>query len=332
MPATVRSGLACRDPADAADAEILLQNAEAALRQAKATGEPYHHHRLDLSSKLAARLAVEYRLRGALDNQQYILYYQPKIHIPSGRVEGVEALLRWSDPERGLVSPAEFLPILESTGMIVTVGEWALAQAARDCQRWQAAGLRPVRVAVNCSPLQLRRSGFAQQVLDAQDGWDFDGWGIDVEITESLLIDPDSPEVHKLRALREAGVGVAIDDFGTGYSSLSRLAALPIDTLKIDRSFIMGLPDDRAAARLVPTIIALARVFDLVTVAEGVETSEQLAFLTRAGCDQSQGYLHARPLPANDMGVLLAPPAQGANAAEERPERESDIARFARKV
>jgi EAL domain-containing protein (putative c-di-GMP-specific phosphodiesterase class I) len=230
------------------------------------------------------------------------------------------------------VSPADFLPILESTGMIIAVGEWVLAQAARDCRLWQAAGLRPVRVAVNCSPLQLRRSGFARQVLDALAGWDFDGWGIDVEITESLLIDPESPEVHKLRMLREAGVRVAIDDFGTGYSSLSRLAALPIDTLKIDRSFIMGLPDDRAAARLVPTIIALARVFDLVTVAEGVETSEQLAFLTRAGCDQSQGYLHARPLPAAGMGALLVESAQGMNAAAKRAPEETDIARFVRKV
>jgi diguanylate cyclase (GGDEF)-like protein/PAS domain S-box-containing protein len=331
MPVTVRSGLACRDRKEGAEAEVLLQNAEAALRQAKAAGEQYHHHRLDLSSKLAARLAMEHRLRGALDNQQYSLYYQPKMHIPSGRVEGVEALLRWNDPERGLVSPAEFLPILESTGMIVVVGEWVLTQAARDCQGWKAAGLRPVRVAVNCSPLQLRRSGFAQQVLDALDGWDFDGWGLDVEITESLLIDPDSAEVHKLRTLREAGVRVAIDDFGTGYSSLSRLAALPIDTLKIDRSFIMGLPDDRSAARLVPTIIALARVFDLITVAEGVETSEQLAFLTRAGCDQSQGYLHARPLPETDMATLLAHAAQSTQVAAERGAGEMDIARVARK-
>jgi EAL domain-containing protein (putative c-di-GMP-specific phosphodiesterase class I) len=331
LPVTIRSGLACRDPAEAADAEVLLQNAEAALRQAKAAGEQYHLHRLDLSSKLSARLAMEYRLRRALDNQQYCLYYQPKIHIPSGRVEGVEALLRWNDPERGLVSPADFLPILESTGMIIAVGEWALAQAARDCQRWKAAGLRPVRVAVNCSPLQLRRSGFAQQVLDALEGWDFDGWGIDVEITESLLIDPESPEVDKLRTLREAGVRVAIDDFGTGYSSLSRLAALPIDTLKIDRSFIMGLPEDRAAARLVPTIIALARAFDLITVAEGVETSEQLAFLARAGCDQSQGYLHARPLPATAMGALLLQAAHYADAAAERAVGVLDIGRFGRK-
>lgn len=305
LPVTIKSGLACAGP-EGADAEALLQNAEAALRQAKAAGEQYQHHQLELSSKLAARLALEHRLRGALDQQQYILHYQPKINIASGRLEGVEALLRWSDPARGLVSPAEFLPILESTGMIVAVGEWALRQAAADGRRWQATGLHPVHIAVNCSPLQLRRRGFAEQVLQTLEGWGGDGWGIDLEITESLLIDPDASEVHKLRALREAGVRIAIDDFGTGYSSLSRLSDLPVDTLKIDRSFIMGLPHDRAAARLVPTIIGLARAFDLVTVAEGVETREQLQFLGRAGCDQSQGYLHARPMPAADLEALLA--------------------------
>jgi diguanylate cyclase (GGDEF)-like protein len=305
VPVTVKSGLACRGPGSQ-DADALVQNAEAGLRQAKAGGEQYQHHRLDLSSKLAARLALEHRLRGALENERYLLYYQPKINIATGRLDGVEALLRWDDPERGIVLPGEFLPILESTGMIVSVGEWALQQAAADCRRWQAAGLRPVHVAVNCSPLQLRRAGFAEQVLDIVGGWTGGGWGLDLEITESLLIDPASSEVMKLRALRNAGVRVAIDDFGTGYSSLSRLSDLPVDTLKIDRSFIDGLPGDRACARLVPTIISLARAFDLFTVAEGVETRAQLNFLERAGCMQSQGFLHAQPMPAAALAALLA--------------------------
>ncbi len=307
LPVTVKSGLACRGP-DGTDAKALLQNAEAALRQAKAAGEKYLHHRLDLSSKLAERLALEHRLRTALEKRQYVLYYQPKIDLSSGHVEGVEALLRWRDPERGLISPADFLPVLESTGMIVAVGEWVLHQAAADCRRWRAAGLRPVHVAVNCTPLQLRRHGFVNQVLELLDGWALDGWGIDIEITESLLVDEASPQVEKLRLLRAAGVRIAIDDFGTGYSSLSRLSLLPVDTLKIDRSFISGLPHDRAAARLVPTIINLARAFELLTVAEGVETPEQLAYLKEAGCDQSQGYLHARPMPAKDLEPLLAQP------------------------
>jgi diguanylate cyclase (GGDEF)-like protein len=330
IPVTVRSGIACRGP-DNQDAETLLQNAEAGLRQAKASGEQYHHHRLDLSSKLNARLALEHRLRGALDNQQYRLYYQPKMDLATGRLEGVEALLRWDDPERGIVAPGEFLPILESTGMIVAVGEWALRQAAADCQRWMAAGLHPVHIAVNCSPLQLRRRGFAEQVLDVIDGWARDGWGLDLEITESLLIDPEASEVVKLHALRSAGVRVAIDDFGTGYSSLSRLSDLPVDTLKIDRSFINGLPGERAAARLVPTVINLARAFDLLTVAEGVETHAQLDFLRRAGCDQSQGYLHAKPMPAAALETLLArQPDRTAAAGTSSTQAELDSAGNAR--
>jgi len=304
VPIAVKSGLACRG-SGSLDAEALVQNAEAGLRQAKAAGERYHHHRLDLSSKLAARLALEHRLRGALENNRYLLYYQPKIDIATGRLDGVEALLRWDDPERGIVSPGEFLPILESTGMIVSVGEWALQHAAADCRRWQTAGLQPIHVAVNCSPLQLRRPGFTELVLRTIEGWTGGGWGLDLEITESLLIDPESAEVLKLRVLRSAGVRVAIDDFGTGYSSLSRLSDLPVDTLKIDRSFINGLPGDRASARLVPTVISLARAFDLITVAEGVETRAQLNFLERAGCMQSQGFLHAQPMPAAALEALL---------------------------
>ncbi|HEY3786091.1 MAG TPA: EAL domain-containing protein [Steroidobacteraceae bacterium] len=319
IPATVKSGLACRGPG--VDAQMLVQNAEVGLRQAKAAGEQYHHHRLELSSQLSARLSLEHRLRGALENRQYTLYYQPKFDMASGRIEGVEALLRWNDPERGIIAPGEFLTILESTGMIVAVGDWAVQQAAADCRRWRAAGLRPVHIAVNCSPLQLRKRGFAQHVLEALDGWAVDGWGIDLEITESLLIDPDSSEVHKLRALRAAGVRVAIDDFGTGYSSLSRLSDLPVDTLKIDRSFIKGLPRDRASARLVPTIVGLAHAFDLVTVAEGVETAAQLEFLKEAGCHQSQGYLHARPMPAADLEALLVHPVEH---PEELARRESE--------
>jgi diguanylate cyclase (GGDEF)-like protein len=330
LPVTVKSGLACGSR-ESTDAQALLQNAEGALRQGKASGEQCQHHQLELSSKLAARLALEHRLRGALDNQQYLLHYQPKIDISTGRLEGIEALLRWNDPERGLVSPAEFLPILESTGMIVTVGEWALRQAAADCRRWQSADLRPVHIAVNCSPLQLRRRGFVELVLDTIAGWAQEGWGIDLEITESLLIDPGSSEVQRLRTLRDAGVRIAIDDFGTGYSSLSRLSDLPVDTLKIDRSFIMGLPDNRAAVRLVPTIIGLARAFDLTTVAEGVETREQLEFLARAGCDQSQGYLHARPMPAADLEALLAQSGRAAATDEAlRPSEEMRLLRYGR--
>lgn len=308
IPVTVRSGLAYRD-SNTPDAESILHNAEAGCRQAKLSGEHYHHHRTDLSSKLAARLSLEHRLRGALAGRRYVLHYQPKVDIATGRINGVEALLRWNDPERGIVSPGEFLPILESTGMIVSVGQWALRHAAEDCRRWKAAGCAPLHVAVNCSPLQLRRPGFTDSVLETIEGWADEGWGLDLEITESMLIDPRAEEVLRLRMLRGAGVRVAIDDFGTGYSSLSRLSELPVDILKIDRSFIDGLPGDSAAARLVPTVISLARAFDLVTVAEGVETRAQFNFLERAGCTQSQGFLHARPMAADSLEALLLQPA-----------------------
>jgi diguanylate cyclase (GGDEF)-like protein len=313
IPVTAKSGLAYPDE-EGIDAELLVQNAEAALWQAKATGEQYHHHRHDLSSRLSARLALEHRLRGALAGDQYTLFYQPKIDIASGRIDGAEALLRWADPERGLIAPGEFLPILESTGMILDVGEWIMSRALTDCRRWKGLRLRPIHVAVNCSPLQLRQQGFVNQVANLLADYTFDGWGIDLEITESMLIDPSSPEVHNLRALRDAGMRVAIDDFGTGYSSLSRLSELPVDILKIDRSFIAGLPHDRAATRLVPTIIALARAFELLTVAEGVETQDQFAFLKQAGCDQSQGFLHARPMPASEFEKLLTQPALAADS------------------
>jgi diguanylate cyclase (GGDEF)-like protein len=313
IPVSAKSGLAYPSE-EGIDAELLVQNAEAALRQARATGEQYHQHRHDLSSRLSARLALEHRLRGALAGDQYTLYYQPKIDIASGRIDGAEALLRWADPERGLIAPGEFLPILESTGMILAVGEWIMRRAATDCRRWKGLRLRPIHVAVNCSPLQLRQHGFVNQVANLLSNFTFDGWGIDLEITESMLIDPSSPEVRNLRALRDAGMRVAIDDFGTGYSSLSRLSELPVDTLKIDRTFIAGLPNDRTATRLVPTVIALARAFELLTVAEGVETQDQFAFLKKAGCDQSQGYLHARPMPASEFERLLTQPEPAANS------------------
>jgi EAL domain-containing protein (putative c-di-GMP-specific phosphodiesterase class I) len=262
-------------------------------------------HRPGMNSALAERLATEHRLRAALGKNQFRLYYQPKVSLATGRVVGVEALLRWLDPVRGLLAPGAFLPILESTGLITSVGEWALMQAAEDCKRWERLGFPPVRVAVNAAPVQLRRRDFASKVIDAAAGLSSDqGWGLDIEITEGALLDDSAWTVRTLRVLRSAGVQVAIDDFGTGYSSLSRLSQLPVDTLKIDRSFTSRLPE-ASGYTLVSTIIGLARAFSMTTVAEGVETVEQLSVLARAGCDQSQGYLHSRPVAAHDFELLL---------------------------
>ena len=304
LPISVTCGVAVF-PENGGDAATLVQNAEAALKAAKASGEKMLRHRPGMNSALAERLATEHRLRAALGKNQFQLHYQPKVSLTSGRVVGVEALLRWMDPVRGMLAPGAFLPILESTGLITSVGEWALMQAAEDCKRWQRLGFPPVRVAVNAAPVQLRRRDFASKVIDAAAGLSGDqGWGLDIEITEGALLDDSGWTVRTLRVLRSAGVQVAIDDFGTGYSSLSRLSQLPVDTLKIDRSFTSRLPES-SACTLVSTIIGLARAFKMTTVAEGVETHEQLILLGRVGCDESQGYLHSRPIAAHDFELLL---------------------------
>jgi diguanylate cyclase (GGDEF)-like protein len=313
---------------DGTDAATLVQNAEAALKAAKASGEKLVRHRPGMNSALAERLATEHRLRSALGRNQFRLFYQPKVSLASGRIVGVEALLRWMDPVRGLLAPGAFLPILESTGLITAVGEWALLQAAEDSRRWERLGYPPVRVAVNVAPVQLRRRDFATKVIDAASGLPMDrGWGLDIEITEGALLDDSAWAVRTLRVLRSAGIQVAIDDFGTGYSSLSRLSQLPVDTLKIDRSFTHRLSESGGGA-LVATIIGLARAFDMTTVAEGVETHEQLALLTRAGCDESQGYLHSRPIPAQDFELLLTQ-TNGfllPHRREEKPQRRVETA------
>jgi len=201
--------------------------------------------------------------------------------------------------------PGAFLPLMETSGLIVPLGDWILRQAASDLRRWQGAGLESGRVAVNISPVQLRRRAFADHLLDLVGEWRNENVGIDIEITEGVLIDDVSSAVSQLRVLRRSGIRVAIDDFGTGYSSLSRLAELPVDMLKIDRSFISGLTSSGAGRTVAETIIALGRAFDMTTVAEGVETPEQFEMLEHLGCDQSQGYLHSRPLAAVDIEPLL---------------------------
>ena len=227
------------------------------------------------------------------------------MHVGTRRIDGVEALIRWNDPQSGLVSPAAFLPLVESTGLIIEVGAWVLEQAIRDCQHWQRRGLQIVRVAVNVSPIQLRRADFVQRFFELTQPLTQIGAALDIEITEGALLDDSPSEVKKLKLLRTAGVRIAIDDFGTGYSSLSRLSELPIDTLKIDRTFITRLPHDRTGRTLVATIISLGRSFDLTVVAEGVETEEQLKALREMGCDQAQGFLLSRPVPRDAMTELL---------------------------
>jgi len=293
IPVSARAGLALY-PEDGHDGSALVDCAERALQDARNDGQRHFHYRADRHSEAVARLELEHRLHDALARHEFELHYQPKVNVVSRRIEGLEALLRWNDPTRGLVAPAAFLPVLESSALFVDVGRWVIAQAARDCRAWSEAGLPPTRVAVNVAPAQLREADFLEEFLAHLDRCGGAGWGLDVEITESALHDDCAEEIHKLAVLRGHGVKVAIDDFGTGYSSLHRLATLPVDTLKIDRSFVgkLGTP---AGSTLVRIIIAMARAFRMNTVGEGVENSAQLEVLRQLGCDQSQGFLHARP-------------------------------------
>jgi diguanylate cyclase (GGDEF)-like protein len=322
--AKIKSGLACY-PEDGRDPNELVQNAEAALKEAKTSGEQYLHHRIEMNSELARRVGMEHRLRTAFDNEQFVLYYQPKVTLRTGKIASAEALLRWRDPENGLIAPGIFLPLLESAGLMTTLGAWVLKQAASDCRDWRHMGLPPIRIAINVSPPELRRRNIAREILDGVSGLAGDpDWGVDIEVTEGALIGDSSPCVHALRLLRAAGMRVAIDDFGTGFSSLGRLSELPIDTLKIDRMFTSRLPTDPKGCTLVSTIIGLAHAFGMTTVAEGVETEAQLDYLIREGCDESQGYLHSRPVPRAEFERLLdassarslsANPLRGAGAS-----------------
>lgn len=294
-------------PQDALEGDALIQRAEAALKQAKESGERYLHYRLEMHSEIAERLDLEHKLSEALEGNQFALHYQPQLGLKSGRIEALEGLLRWNDPADGLVLPQKFLAVLESTGMIVAVGEWALQRAVEDCERWSRMGFAPLRVAINVSAVQLRQRGFVQIVLQCRDRLAAcPGFGLDLEITESTWLQDMEGTSGKLSELRAAGVRIALDDFGTGYSSLGLLSRLPVDLLKIDRSFIRGLPGDAASVTLVETILRLASAFKLTTVVEGVETTAQLDALTAMKCDLWQGYLHSPPVAARELESRLA--------------------------
>jgi diguanylate cyclase (GGDEF)-like protein/PAS domain S-box-containing protein len=291
-------------PNDGADAETLVRNAEAALDRAKSTGSPYLFFAEEMTERVAGKLALEQQLQHALENDEFVLHYQPKVDLESRRIVGVEALIRWMSPERGLVPPGHFIPLLEETGLILEVGAWALRRAVRDHRDWLSQGLLAPRVAVNVSQMQLRHRDFVEVVRETlQQG--AKPSGIDLEITESMVMHDIEGNVAKLKAIRDLGVSIAIDDFGTGYSSLGYLAKLPVQALKIDRSFIVSMASDPDAMTLISTIISLAHSLRLHVIAEGVETEEQARMLRLLRCDQIQGYLIARPQPLEQLTALL---------------------------
>ncbi len=286
-------------PQDGVDADTLFRNAEAALKKAKSRGERYLFYKQKMTTAMAGKLTLENQLRQALDKGEFILHYQPKIDLASGKMTSAEALLRWNDPGTGLVLPGHFIPTLEETGLIYDVGRWALRQAVADYLRWRAAGRPAVRIAVNVSPLQLRNRGFVAEVEEVLGIDAGAAEGLELEITESLIMEDVKHSIDSLRAIRAKGVRIAIDDFGTGFSSLSYLARLPVDSLKIDRSFIIDMTVSPQGLALVSTIIDLAHALKLKVVAEGVETEEQSRLLLLLNCDEMQGFLFSKPLPAN---------------------------------
>lgn len=301
---TGKSGIAIY-PQDGSQADELLRNAEAALRKGRSTGEGALFYTPHLSEHLAEQLALEHKLRRALENEEFVLHYQPIVDLASRQWHKVEALIRWRSPERGLVPPLEFIPLLEESGLIVQVGLWALRQARLDLVRWRGSGVGIPRVAVNVSTVQLRRPDFVEALFTIL-GPPSEDHGIDVEVTESVIMDDVDNNIEKLRALRPLGVGVAIDDFGTGYSSLSYLARLPVQTLKIDRSFIGAMLDEPDVTTLVSTIISLGHALRMTVVAEGVESEEQAKMLRLLRCDQIQGFLISRPLSAANTEERLS--------------------------
>jgi diguanylate cyclase (GGDEF)-like protein/PAS domain S-box-containing protein len=284
-------------PVDGADADTLFRNAEAALGKAKATGERYLFYTQTMNERVAEKLSLESNLRQALDKEEFVLHYQPKVNLASGKLTSAEALIRWNDPRTGLVPPLQFIPILEETGLIHEVGRWVLRKAIEDYLRWHAAGLAVVRIAVNVSSLQLRNHSFIAEIEQAIGIDPHAAAGLELEITESLIMEDVKHSIVTLQAIRAMGVTIAIDDFGTGFSSLSYLSRLPVDTLKIERSFVIGMTTGPQGLALVSTIINLAHALKIKVVAEGVETEEQSRLLQLLNCDEMQGYLFSKPLP-----------------------------------
>jgi diguanylate cyclase (GGDEF)-like protein len=302
-------------PNDGEDVDTLLKNADAAMYHAKEKGKNnFQFFTEALNVEVLERFTLENSLRKAKENNELQLYYQPQFDIHKREIIGVESLLRWMHPERGMLFPDTFIPIAQDSGLIVSIGEWVLRTACKQNKAWQIAGYKPIYVTVNISSTQFEQNDFARSVALALSESDLNPQYLEIELTESILMKPIETTSRTLKELKALGVKLAIDDFGTGYSSLGYLKRLPIDTLKIDRSFVRDImhdPDDRA---IVQAIIALARALNLKIIAEGVETDEQLTYLREQGSDGIQGFLLSYPLPTDSLTCLLKEEHQPMNS------------------
>ena len=293
-------------PDDAEDIDTLMKNADTAMYQAKGEGRnTYCFYTRDMNERAYEQLLLENHLRQALKMEQLVVHYQPQFRLPDGGLVGVEALLRWQHPEHGMVSPAQFIPIAEESGLIVPIGEWVLRTACAQLAAWHDGGHRELRVAVNLSARQFRQPDLAGMVQRVLGETGLQPGALELEITESTVMEDMDNAVATMDTLHRLGVGIAIDDFGTGYSSLSHLKRFPLNTLKIDKGFVRDIPDDANDCAIATSIIALGHNMDLAVLAEGIETTAQQAFMVEHGCDQVQGFLFGRPGPAASVTALL---------------------------
>ena len=292
-------------PRDARDSQTLIRKADTAMYSAKLEGKNtfavFEQHMDALAQR---RLMLENNLRKALEKQELTLHYQPQIDLKTGRIVGVEALLRWQHPDMGAISPSEFIPVAEDSGQIIEIGKWVLREACRQMVLWREARMAPLRMAVNLSARQFKDQALMQTINQALETTGLSPLLLDVEITEGLLMENLQSNIPLMQAMRESGISLSIDDFGTGYSSLSYLKRFPINQLKIDRSFMHDIPGEGNA--FITAIIAMAHSLGLLVVAEGVETPAQMQFLREAGCDVAQGYLFARPMSPDQLAELLS--------------------------
>jgi EAL domain-containing protein (putative c-di-GMP-specific phosphodiesterase class I) len=267
-------------------------------------GNTYQYFKAEMNTKAVERLKLESALRYALERQEFELHYQPRVDLNTGSIQGMEALLRWHNPQLGTVSPIQFIPLLEETGLIIPVGDWVLKTACEQTRRWHDAGY-PLRVAVNLSVRQFRQKDFVNRFAAIWESAEFDPSYLELEITEGLLVENIEAAVGILRAFHDKGVHISIDDFGTGYSSLSYLKRFPINTLKIDRSFVRDVIEDPNDAAITAAIVALARSLKMNVTAEGIETKSQLEYLRSLHCDEAQGFYFSKPIPAAKFEMCM---------------------------
>jgi predicted signal transduction protein with EAL and GGDEF domain len=293
-------------PDDSEHADSIIKNADMAMYQAKQHGRNrYQFYTEEFSKNATKRFYMEKKLRQALLQNELTVYYQPQVNMDINELIGAEALVRWNDPHKGLVPPNEFIPLAEETGLIEPIGIWVLETACKQAIKWQQQGFAPFRMTVNVSGYQFTHGSIVDAVKTVLDETMLSPQYLELEITESFFMGHAEKSMATLDALRELGISIAIDDFGTGYSSLSYLKRLSIDRLKIDRSFVMDIPDDKDDAAIVSTIIAMAKKLGLSVIAEGVENQGHITFLNEEGCDEMQGFFFSKPLPQDEFEKLF---------------------------